>query len=85
MTLSGQFLQCAGYRVRTCRFRVRGAWKKCRPDRRDVLDVVAAAEIYAEKGHDDVAVAVKGAAVPPFPEGQLISSGRPIPSKTSMT
>jgi hypothetical protein len=38
--------------------------------------VVAAAEIYAEKGHDEVAVAVQGAAVPPFPEGRIDQFGQ---------
>ena len=56
-------------------FRAHG--KSAAQIRRDVLDVVAAAEIYAEKGHDDVAVAVTIRARPfPFPEGRIDQFGR---------
>ena len=65
----GKFLLVRGLSCPEHRFRVPGAWKKCRWIRRDVLDVVAAAGIYAEKGHDDVALAAVKARGPHVSRG----------------
>ena len=72
----GKFLPVRGLSCPNLPLSCSGAWKSAAQIRRDVLDVVAAAEIYAEKGHDDVAVAVRARPFPPFPEGRIDQFGQ---------
>ena len=70
-----QVLQYTGYRVGTFSIRVWTHGESVAKIRRDVLDVVTVTEIYAEQGHDDVAVAVLDTAVSPFTKGRIDQVG----------
>ena len=71
-----QVLQYTGYRVGTFSIRVWTHGESVAKIRRDVLDVVTVTEIYAEQGHDDVAVAVLDTAVSPFTKGRIDQVGQ---------